>query len=243
MAAPAGWYHVEGDPPGTVRRWNGSEWIGFAVPDPSLPDDPAHQAAPRQAHVGQQRLGPAAVFCCVALVWLAASSIAGLTAGDEPPEFVRLLVATGVPSFMLAAGSFAFWFFRAYRNVSLWAATRRSPIWAALSWFIPLVNLYLPFSIMLELFEQSPGPSRRGALNPLIVLLWWVLSVAPPVLAPVVSYALTQRRHTSVEQARETLDRTGDVLDIALWMLCVPLLIAPVLVYLVTREQDMRLVS
>lgn len=33
--AEAGWYYVEGDPPGTVRRWNGVEWIGFPIPDPA----------------------------------------------------------------------------------------------------------------------------------------------------------------------------------------------------------------
>lgn len=32
--AEAGWYHVQGDPPGTVRRWNGTHWIGFPIPDP-----------------------------------------------------------------------------------------------------------------------------------------------------------------------------------------------------------------
>lgn len=25
---PAGWYRVEGDPPGTMRRWNGVQWLG-----------------------------------------------------------------------------------------------------------------------------------------------------------------------------------------------------------------------
>jgi len=37
---PAGWYPAEGDPPGTVRRWNGTEWIGFPVRDPSIPMSP-----------------------------------------------------------------------------------------------------------------------------------------------------------------------------------------------------------
>ena len=25
---PAGWYHAEGDPPGTTRYWDGSQWVG-----------------------------------------------------------------------------------------------------------------------------------------------------------------------------------------------------------------------
>jgi len=31
MTTPAGWYHGEGDPPGTQRYWNGSEWVGEPV--------------------------------------------------------------------------------------------------------------------------------------------------------------------------------------------------------------------
>ena len=41
--AEAGWYHVEGDPPGTVRRWNGVEWIGFPIPDPNTASGTAGQ--------------------------------------------------------------------------------------------------------------------------------------------------------------------------------------------------------
>jgi len=39
MTAEPGWYPVEGDPPGTVRRWNGEAWIGFptALPGTSQP--------------------------------------------------------------------------------------------------------------------------------------------------------------------------------------------------------------
>lgn len=32
--APAGWYHQAGDPPGTVRRWTGLEWIGYPIQEP-----------------------------------------------------------------------------------------------------------------------------------------------------------------------------------------------------------------
>lgn len=32
---PAGWYHAEGDPPGTNRYWDGAQWVG--EPQPSNP--------------------------------------------------------------------------------------------------------------------------------------------------------------------------------------------------------------
>ncbi len=31
---PAGWYHAQGDPPGTQRYWDGSQWQGEAEPLP-----------------------------------------------------------------------------------------------------------------------------------------------------------------------------------------------------------------
>jgi len=37
---PAGWYHAEGDPPGTVRYWDGIQWVGgpkSATPEATAP--------------------------------------------------------------------------------------------------------------------------------------------------------------------------------------------------------------
>ncbi len=42
--APPGWYHAEGDPPGTERYWNGSAWTEGPRPvqpeTPTMPDTP-----------------------------------------------------------------------------------------------------------------------------------------------------------------------------------------------------------
>ncbi|MDH3301452.1 MAG: RDD family protein [Acidimicrobiia bacterium] len=42
--AAAGWYHAEGDPVGTLRYWDGAQWVG----DPQYPPQPAAQQAPPQ---------------------------------------------------------------------------------------------------------------------------------------------------------------------------------------------------
>ena len=39
-----GLYHAEGDPPGTVRQWDGTQWVGGPVPAP-----PGTMAAPLQS--------------------------------------------------------------------------------------------------------------------------------------------------------------------------------------------------
>jgi uncharacterized RDD family membrane protein YckC len=36
---PPGWYHAEGDPPGTQRYWDGAQWQGGPQPVPSAPLD------------------------------------------------------------------------------------------------------------------------------------------------------------------------------------------------------------
>lgn len=45
MTTPPGWYHAEGDPPGTQRYWNGSEWQG----EPQQASAPAQPVAPPAA--------------------------------------------------------------------------------------------------------------------------------------------------------------------------------------------------
>ncbi len=78
---PAGWYHAEGDPPGTQRYWDGSVWVGgpqpvgqTAVGGPGQPpwiagDDPAGYsgAQPREESRAGTALG-LAIFgfvCCM----------------------------------------------------------------------------------------------------------------------------------------------------------------------------------
>lgn len=51
MTAP-GWYHAQNDPIGTVRYWNGTQWVGEAVQQP-----PAPPATPNQQIPGQQMPG------------------------------------------------------------------------------------------------------------------------------------------------------------------------------------------
>ena len=42
---PAGHYHAEGDPPGTVRYWDGSQWVGDPIPAPPTTPPPPPGAA------------------------------------------------------------------------------------------------------------------------------------------------------------------------------------------------------
>ena len=44
MTAP-GWYQADGDPPGTTRYWDGTQWIGEPVHTPAAPSSPGGYAS------------------------------------------------------------------------------------------------------------------------------------------------------------------------------------------------------
>ena len=68
---PAGHYHAEGDPPETVRYWDGSQWVGDPIPAPPTAAPAAPDATsghdPRFATLGV-RLGAAIIDAIIGLV-------------------------------------------------------------------------------------------------------------------------------------------------------------------------------
>lgn len=79
--------------------------------------------------------------------------------------------------------TFIMWFRRAYYNIGL----RTSDLlyadgWAAGSWFIPVINLYMPYQIMKSLYQQTEKymtlcmkEPYKGNLKTNYVNLWWTL--------------------------------------------------------------------
>jgi hypothetical protein len=89
---------------------------------------------------------------------------------------------------------FLVWLHRAYRN--LYGLGVRSfgdsPAWAVGSFFIPLVNFYLPYRITADIWVNSrPGqdPTKRPKGTPL-VLAWWIAWTLAAILSTAVSFAL-----------------------------------------------------
>jgi hypothetical protein len=69
-----------------------------------------------------------------------------------------------------AAVAVPMWTHRCYRNLpALGSRGHLSPAWAAVSWFIPVANLVLPWVVLRDLWA-APGPAsrRRWALG-----AWW----------------------------------------------------------------------
>ena len=96
---------------------------------------------------------------------------------------------------LIACGiTFIRWFRRAYYNLKLLPyRTRHGDGWAAGSWFVPILNLFRPYSMIKELFEGSSHMLRKDpAVEELpresrIARIWWGAWVCFSVLSRVFS--------------------------------------------------------
>lgn len=201
MSAASGWYHAAGDPEGTVRLWNGQEWVGFPQRDPNRPVE-VEQVVVGGGSSGQQRLKPFGIMAIVALIlptvaylfqtyvfWRELGVVdlveqQGFDVFEEPGGEVQDVVALqGLALILIGLGTmlagplFVLWFFVAYQNVGRWAKTRYESWWAVLAWFVPFINLRRPSHIMQELVELSPRQDKEGAINPVVAWAWWIIFI------------------------------------------------------------------
>ena len=72
---------------------------------------------------------------------------------------------------------FIMWFRRAYYNLHLlpWNNARHTEGWAAGSWFVPIINLWWPYQIMMDIWNgtQNTLRERLGDPRPAAIVGWW----------------------------------------------------------------------
>ena len=200
MTTEAGWYYAEGDPPGSVRRWNGTEWIGFPIMQPTAEGSTPGSTVgvkPFRPHAGQVGLTTIAVIVQLGLLATAAANLFyGVSLlqvapyvtdfTQDGPDFVDQLPSGLATRFGLSALAsqlltfftgvmFLIWFTLAYRNMSLWHRNRRAGYWPVLAWIVPFISLIRPMTMMMELAENSPRPDKRKDVSPIPVMVWWIL--------------------------------------------------------------------
>lgn len=92
--------------------------------------------------------------------------------------------------YITSAVTFIMWFRRAYFNLHQKINhLTHTEGWAAGSWFVPFINLYRPYQIMAELYNETAellakrGLKRKVKLDTTFVGIWWFLWLVSNLLA------------------------------------------------------------
>ncbi len=125
----------------------------------------------RMAQLGLVVIAAALVLDCLALaldIMLGRRIVAGQEIAEASLERSSQLSSAAnlaVPAAVLLGGAvFIWWFHCAYSRANELQTTNHTPVWAAVSWLVPGINLFRPPQIMIELTKR-----------PLATWLWWAL--------------------------------------------------------------------
>lgn len=97
--------------------------------------------------------------------------------GFRSMVFVNLMTA--------AAVVFLVWFSRCRRNARMLSpgAASQPGVWAVVAWLIPVVNLWVPRGLVLEVHRaSSPGTAEKGR-DEVLVNVWWAAWAGHTVIA------------------------------------------------------------
>lgn len=161
---------------------------------------------------------------------------------DQVTAIGTATIIIGVTSSVVAvvtAVLFIRWLLQARRNAVALGAdglvhSRHTAAW---SWFIPIINLFLPYQVVKEIWQASdPAPeppleAKRGV--PAVLPVWWAFWVAASLLAQ-----LGFRMNLDLGEASDWADY-ADVERVML-MAAVPSIVAAVLAMRVVRGMDGR---
>jgi hypothetical protein len=116
----------------------------------------------------------------VAAVAYLASAV-GVLAPGAAEGLARTTAEVNVIVFLLAAPTVVIWFRRAHRNLHAFTGAEPSirSGWATWGWFVPVVNLYLPHSVLAEIADHSLWRARIRYLAP----VWWLTWLTGVVFA------------------------------------------------------------
>jgi hypothetical protein len=88
--------------------------------------------------------------------------------------------------YLATAVAFCLWFHQAYKNLSLLGAKGLdfSPGWAVGFFFVPVLNLFRPYQVAKEIWEESdpflragPGQAVNESAGTAVVAAWWAFFI------------------------------------------------------------------
>jgi len=112
------------------------------------------------------------------------------TANDIREQIVALVYMI---VFIISGITFILWFRRAYYNLHQKIKYLSHPEgWAAGAWFVPIINLFRPCIIMIELYQETQklllkkGLISSQRLKKGIVGLWWTLWIISTIVGQII---------------------------------------------------------
>jgi hypothetical protein len=143
-----------------------------------------------------------------------------ITANDIREQAVAILYLI---AYIISGITFIMWFRRAYFNLHQKVKQLSfGEVWAAGCWFIPFVNLYRPFQIMKELYEETKkyikenNSSVQISLTTKYLGLWWALWIINGVIGQIL-FRLSKNADTVSELITTTsLDIISGIIGVGL---------------------------
>ena len=230
---PAGWYPDPGNPQ-LQRWWNGTTWTPRA-----------QGLSPFRPRLGRGwftlsvlventlRLLLLVNVAFVALdvwgyrmfgAWLAAPERIDQSEAELYDAVTLWLVVAYIVLFLLAAGLFITWLFRAHRSDRMYPVQlHHASGWAIGGWFVPILNLWRPVQMVIDVRR---GASDTGWAPTALVRWWWAMLLVSAVVQEVAndlapsaeeafgSYVENMRRHLVMDAAASVLLGVAAVLAI-----------------------------
>ncbi|MFJ3235725.1 DUF4328 domain-containing protein [Streptomyces sp. NPDC086787] len=142
---------------------------------------------------------------------------------DDLYQLAGRLQLSGI---LVTAIVFLLWFYRVRCNADVFVqdVCTRSRGWAIGSWFIPIANLWMPFTIAREIWTASaqtaPDKSWRE-VSQRLVKAWWTSWIAAVVMARISSTLQSRAKTPEALQHAADMTMAADALNLAAALLAI----------------------
>lgn len=156
--------------------------------------------------------------------WLAAPELIDQDAAKLFDALSLWLWVANLVLFLLTAGLFITWLFRAHRSDRMYPVQlHHASGWAIGGWFVPILNLWRPAQMVLDVRRGASGTGLGSAA--LVLWWWWIFltasvvqrvanSITPATDAAFRSYVEDVRRSLVVDAAASVLFSVAAILAI-----------------------------
>ncbi|MEM9131479.1 MAG: RDD family protein [Actinomycetota bacterium] len=181
---PPGWYYAQGDPPGTQRYWDGSQWVGGpqaaqgGAVDAGGGFQPSGGSPGQLAEVGSRVIAFLIDVAPIVALWLVFTFLVLVTGSDAGGFLANLFyLAWGIFNFVVKQGQSGQTIGKAQQNIKLVSDETGQPVGAGMAfvrwllqgvaWFLCLIPGII--DILFPFFDQDRKRVTDKILNMSVV--------------------------------------------------------------------------